>query len=377
MSTYVGKWDCPACGTKRIPGWKDGRTVERCPACGAPCTKKWYLDDRKMVIANPEEVAKAKSKRAWTCGHCDHVNDAEDLECDACGNPKDLSTDDKQLIARRYKGTNAPTKTEEVADLLEEGVTDQSSARQDAEIKWPKGYPNRYPEAEKQAKRKNILKKGIMFGGSGTLLLALIVSLFIRTECDVTVSGFAWERTVSIQDYGPRSYSSWDYPPSGAYNVSSAQEVHHYDRIYEGRECHTESYSYVCGTVDNGNGTFSDEYCTDTREVCEDIYRDEPVYATKYYYDIDEWAHHHNVEAAGEDKNPYWPTDPLTTSHPGTWRDGGKSGTYYVVVTDGKGKAHKEEVGEGLWDQTTPNSTVKGYKNRFFGFWMGLKEDGR
>lgn len=205
MATYVGKWDCSACGTKRIPGWKDGRTVERCPACGAPSTKKWYLDDRSMVLADPTEVAKAKSKRAWTCGHCDHVNDADDTECDACSNPRDFTSDDTQLVARRYQGTNAPKSAKEVADLIEEDHTDQPAAQVDAEIKWPKGYPGGDPQKEKKSKRR---KLGLILGGVGTLLLALTISFFIRTETEVEVTGFAWERTVSIEDYAARSHSS-------------------------------------------------------------------------------------------------------------------------------------------------------------------------
>lgn len=371
MATYVGKWDCPACGTKRILGFKDGRTVERCPACGSPSTKKWYLDDREMVLSDPEEIKKAVSKRAWTCGHCDHLNDADDQECDACGNPKDLSTDDVQLVQRRYEGTNAPKNTKEVADLLEEGVTDQAAGMVDAELKTETLHPDDVPKKPSRFKMIAILS------GTGALVLFLIISLFLRTETQVEVASFSWERTVSIEDFGPRSYSSWNPPPADAYNTSSAQEVHHYDRIYEGQECHTETYSYVCGTIDNGNGTFSDQYCDETREVCEDKYREEPVYATKYYYDIDEWAHHHNVESKGDDKHPEWPTDPKTSSSPGKWRNGARSGEYFVHLKDDGGTLHQEDISETLWNDTEQGNEVTGYKNQIWGFWMGLKNDGK
>lgn len=90
-----------------------------------------------------------------------------------------------------------------------------------------------------------------------------------------------------------------------------------------------------------------------------------------------EWAHHHNVEAAGEDKSPQWLEDPKTQTNPGGWRAGRKSGEYFFKITDRRGEIHREEVAENLWNQTSRGTKVKAYRNRIWGFWMGLKEDGK
>ena len=70
-------------------------------------------------------------------------------------------------------------------------------------------------------------------------------------------------------------------------------------------------YSYS----DNGNGTFTEhtkqvpvyktEYYEETHQ--EPVYRQDPVYATKYYYDIDKWFDSgRDYPSSGTDQNPYW-----------------------------------------------------------------------
>ena len=372
MATYVGKWDCPACGTKRIPGWENGRTVERCPSCGSPCTKKWYLDDREMVIADPEEIRKAKSKRAWTCGHCNHVNDAEDTECDSCGNPRDASTDDKQVVAKTYAPDDVPTTTEEVAKGEEESVG--SDVNRKIKVQTPRKFAKQ--EEQWKEKRRKRIKWLKIISGAGLLVVSVLLLLSWKKEINVRVKAFSWERITVIEDYAPRRHDSWDYPPADAYNITSAEEVHHYDQVFSHTDCNTETYSYVCGTTDNGNGTFSDEYCSDTRETCTDVYDDVPVYQTKYYYTRDEWEPHHNQTAAEENKTPYWPEDPITLSKPDLWREGAKTGKYFFLIGSQSVKDRLVEVGENLWNETQQNAEIPAFKNQVFGFWMGLKTDG-
>ena len=364
MTTYVGKWDCLACGTKRIPGWKDGRTVERCPICNFPCTKKWYLDDRSMVIGNLQEAAKAKSKRAWTCGHCASVNDADDLVCDACGNPRDAVSDDKVTRDRLYAPGHVPTTGAEVPGVKEVkigsehdrptvdgnnghtwrcrrcGIYNQSYQTRCKGCDLPKSERKTWQSDDlvesrgKKSKKQNLKT----FGSAGIILL--ILSGFLPETVNVEVIGFSWERQVSIEDYAERSRSDWYSAPHGAYNISSREEIHHYDKVFSHRKCHTKKY--VCGTRDNGNGTFSDKHCT--RESCTDVYDDVPVHATKYYYNIMGWEHHHYETTSGEDHSPYWGTDKRTATKPNSWREGRRLDTYYTHVTEANGKERKREM---------------------------------
>ena len=370
MGTYVGKWDCPQCGTKRIPGWLNGRTVEVCPACGGPTTGKWYLDERDMVIADAAEVEKAKSKRAWKCGHCGKVNDAEDHDCDACGNPKDTASSDQQFIARDYDPRDTPQSQDEVEAPETEAPTSNPAANRP-------GVSDRThdrllaEEAERKRKRNKRLKIAGIVVGSIALLIFLLTW---RTSIPVTVTGFSWERVVEIEAYGPHQESSWDSPPPGAYSISSQTEIHHYNTIVIGQDCHTETHRVVCGTTDNGNGTFTDQYCDESEEVCVDRTREEPVYATKYYYTIDRWGHDHDESAKADDQKPHWPSYLGTKTQPQKYREGKHEETYTVKLARKSGRAESEKLPQQRWNALKIGQQLTGYKNVIFGYWMGLKE---
>lgn len=369
MSTYVGKWDCASCGTKRIPGWKDGRTVERCPVCNAPTTGKWYLDNRDMEIRDPEEVRKAKEKRAWKCGHCSHMNDADDLDCDACGNPKDESSDDKQVVKKEYKAFRQPTSAEEAEEVSMESVREQASPSIEGKTKSDRAADLAWAE-----KMKLFRKRRWIVVIAGLAILGFIAFLLAwKKEVPVTVVGFSWERKIDIETFGPVQESSWYSAPAGAYNVSSSQEIHHYNTIVVGRDCHTETTTEVCGTEDNGNGTFSDRYCTTTHDVCVDRTEEEPVYETRYYYTIDKWHFDHTEEARASDHNAYWPVFAKTQSQPATWRNGSKSESYWLHLLLETDKLQQQEVDFERWKRTKDRQKLVGYKNVVFGYWMGLK----
>lgn len=73
-------------------------------------------------------------------------------------------------------------------------------------------------------------------------------------------------------------------------------------------------YEYSTTLIDMGNGYFEEETIStpvyetyyETEEYQEPIYRDEPVYAMKYYYDIDRYVYERSVNTSGNDKEPYW-----------------------------------------------------------------------
>ena len=64
-------------------------------------------------------------------------------------------------------------------------------------------------------------------------------------------------------------------------------------------------------------------------------YRQDPVYATKYYYDIDKWVDTGNdYPSSGKDHKPYWNEDykPMADNI----RDTDRSETYTVKLDNGK-----------------------------------------
>jgi hypothetical protein len=323
-----------------------------------------------MEVADAAEIALAKSKRAWKCGHCGKVNDGADQNCDACGNPRDVESADKQFIAREYDPRDVPQNEDQIEDPNTESPTDNPAP---TEVGYSSLTRNRLTaeELERKRKRRKIFKiVAISLAAIGLVTFVLTW----KKQIPVTVMGFAWERTVDIEKYGPHQESSWSSPPTGAYAISTQQEIHHYDTRVVGRECHTETHSVVCGTTDNGNGTFSDRYCDETEEVCVDQTVQDPVYETKYYYTIDRWGFDHTEKATAQDHNPHWPSDAQTATNPSQYREGKKKETYTVKVARKSGKLESSDVPQRRWDKLKPGDQLVGYKNMVFGYWMGLKE---
>ena len=120
--------------------------------------------------------------------------------------------------------------------------------------------------------------------------------------------------------------SNWDSYPKGVRKVSSKKEFYEYREILDHYTTETVTKTksiscgqerYVCGKINNGNGTFSDKYCNKTKycdqsydeTVQKGVYRKEPVYKTKYYYKVQKWFEHREVKSSGKDNviQPYWP----------------------------------------------------------------------
>ncbi len=153
-----------------------------------------------------------------------------------------------------------------------------------------------------------------MAGAVAMLITLSVVILTWTRGIEMSVGARDWSRTTMLQEWRAVSDSSWcSSMPGGAYSVSRSQQVHHYNRIPDGQDCHTEagSCSQSCREVDNGNGSFSEvctESCSSDRQVCETRYREEPVYADHCSYMIDRWIDIRDATASGSlPQEPYWP----------------------------------------------------------------------
>ena len=178
--------------------------------------------------------------------------------------------------------------------------------------------------------------------------------------------------------------------PTGAFDVSSYRDIHHYDQIFRGYETRYRDVQYkvgeeryVCGKRDMGNGYFQDEYCTrpiyETRQESyqEKVYDRVPVYATKYRFSIMEWTERKQylLSATGNDHNPRWPTK--SYPDPKNWREGAKQGFYYVTVERSSGKTDEERVGPTYWSSLREGGTVQAKKSLFYGTYYGLSDAGK
>ena len=112
--------------------------------------------------------------------------------------------------------------------------------------------------------------------------------------------------------------------------------------------------------TDNGNGTFSEhpvttpvyrtEYYDEPEQ--EPVYRSEPVYQTKYYYDIDRWVEVQTYETSGNDHDPYWSSEYTLAANQ---RDTMRSEEYYTIYndTDIENNSYDrwaaQEIGDGIY----------------------------
>lgn len=347
-------WKCPSCGAI-VRG--DNRD---CPNCGTPVPAgaKYLMPDNPEVeraikngtvyITSHEKVQQGQavtqvsadkvSKEAnWVCDYCGYQNKAENTVCDGCGAPKEES--------KRDYFTPEPPKPEP-----------------------PKPAPvRRTPRFNKK-----------IFAIIAAILF--VIWLFTPVTRKTVITGFEWMRSIGVDEYQLCHEDDWS-TPAGARVTSQKQEIHHYDHVIDHYETKTRQVSeqvldgYDTEYVDLGNGQaetrsvprYRTEYKTETYE--DPVYKDVPVYQTKYYYDIDRWIKVSSLDTSGKDQNPYWAeTDiPESVSNPeyGDKKLGQRSEEYYVYFKDKKGNELKEEYNFSEWSKLKKGDAITYKSFRF------------
>ena len=202
-------------------------------------------------------------------------------------------------------------------------------------------------------------------------VIAGMVALFTPKTVTGTIEGMSWSRSVEIEEYKTVRESDWSIPPGGR-EVSRSEELHHYDQVLSHYETKTRTYTeqvldhyeeYVSGYRDLGNGHFEEitsqrpVYRTETKTETyqEPVYKQVPVYQTKYTYDIEKWVHKSYEKTSGNDKTPYWSDYECQTKE----RIGTKSETYTVSVKDSDGKVKDYTLSFEQWNSLNVGQEVK------------------
>ena len=328
-----GLWDCAYCGTKAIGG-----LTKHCPCCGHPQDEgtTFYLGTRKNYLES-ELAAEYGQGPDWVCPYCGSLNRIRFKYCAGCGAAKESAEDDYFTSKEKKK------KQDSVSEALQ--------------------------NEQKQAPKKSTPKKRL------PLVLALIALFFVTLlivfwprNYTGEVRATAWAREIDIEAYRTVQESDWTVPDGGrVYNQRS--EIHHYrqvldhyetrtrrvsEQVYDGEETHT---SYT----NNGDGTFSEEtwttpryrteYHTETYQ--EPIYRDEPVFATKYYYEIERWVTDREEKSEGADSTPYWPQYTLASNE-----RTGFIGEAYTISIYVKDKRYSVSLPLEWWETFKSGDTV-------------------
>lgn len=321
-----GLWDCQFCDTKGIRG-----SIRECPGCGKPRgdNVKFYLpsDYRTRAGVNLTEEEKLPD---WQCEYCGSYNKGTDLKCTRCEAPKEgqnyfelhkevkESTYSANHVNTNWKchycGAENPRETTVCKNCgAEKGSEKKKTAPAKKDTRpWPLRHPV-------------LTALGVIF------ILIVILAILGNKKHDFVAESFRWETTVEVEEYKTVRESDWSVPPGGRV-VYTREEIHHYTRNTDDHETITgdasftaENHSelektnptayekshnpFICKVYadDLGNGYFEVDDGGGSYDSGGDSKTSEPVYATKYYYDIERWVVTRKETASGQDQSPYEP----------------------------------------------------------------------
>ena len=370
MATYEGKWRCVRCTQANL-----GRNLN-CLTCGVKRGEdvEFFLDADAAAVSDANLLNEANAGADWVCRYCSGNNRAAHNQCSSCGSMR-CSDKDKQLIEE----------TRGVSDWTE-------AAQKAARLNLQSQNLNAPPKSFLSAGR--LLKFGLLGAGG---LMAMFVALFAALiyigaatySTEVEVTGLEWTRAVAVEEYKTVNETAWEGEvPTEARVQSSERAVHHVDKVPDGTRSVPETYTeevsdgserYVCGRKSKKNGFFEDEYCTrtkyktvtKTRDRTETVYKDVPVYKTRYAYLIDKWVTIDEKTLSGTDFNPQWATIQTDKTH----REGKRTETYNLLCKElgGDNKPHKMKLTAEDWSKFKVGERLHG-KTNFFGDLISIDE---
>jgi hypothetical protein len=332
MAIREGRWDCPACGTAGILG----RQLA-CTGCGQrrPEGVRFYLPDNAAEVTGSERLAEARAGADWICEHCGVSARATQARCPGCG---------------AERGGSQTQQTHE----------------------------HRYDEPAEEAPRPLAAmappKRKRRWKGPAAILAVVggLVWYNGPVEVTATVAGKDWTRAIEVQEYRTVQEEDWSVPQGGR-EKRSFRAIRDYRQVLDRYETRTRQVServqtgtrtYTCGQRDMGNGYFEDVTCTEpeyttnyrTETYQDPIYRQEPVYDTRFAYEIEKWVPDDTAWARGDgSREPAWPAVSIDRNE----REGARIQRYVLRFTDDDGKTYEREVTAEQFERYRPGAPVK------------------
>lgn len=316
MAIREGRWDCPTCGSAGLLG----RQLA-CENCGnrRPEGIRFYLPDDAAEVSDSERLAEARAGADWICEHCGVSARATMDRCPGCGAARG-SSPSQQTHERRFDEPDTA----------------------------PRALAGAIPPKRRR-------------GWKGPAALVTIVGGLVwwnqPVDVTATVAAKDWSRAIEVQEYRTVQEEDWSIPQGGR-QKRSFRAIRDYRQVLDHYETRTRQVServqtgtrtYTCGQRDMGNGYFEDVTCTEpeyttnyrTETYQDPVYRQEPIYDTKYAYEIEKWLPDDTAWARGDgSREPVWPT-----VRPGrNEREGARIQKYVLRLTDADGKTYEEEV---------------------------------
>jgi hypothetical protein len=326
-----GRWRCPNCGALNR-----GRDV-KCPGCGqARENVEFEYDEAAPAVTAAEELAVARGGADWVCAFCGTSNRAGHPACRQCS-----------------------------------AAAADGAARQVRDL--PLGPETPAPAVAPSSPWPRRLVLGF-FG------LMFLLGWFGSCESNrqVTLEAASWTRTIEVEKQLPVTEEGWQLP-SEARELSRTQAVHHHVSVPIGTRPVTKvSHEKVkvgtkkqkTGVKDMGNGYFKEiyeevpVYEQRRREhvVQETVYRKDPVYQTRYTYEVMKWKTVRTERAGDEGTSPVWPDPRLGEGE----REGKRTETCRCVFKDeSKGEKHDLDLDAATFMTLKVGDRVPGVFNGF------------
>jgi len=310
-----GFWDCKYCDKIGIRGG-----ISECPSCSKARDENtiFYLNKKKMSYV-PEKKARTINRNPdWLCNYCNRLNSDSNSSCISCGAPR--TSENLDYFENRVLKEN-----KEKQNILDEQKHNQETFSSNSFYKlnytdFIKNGLGRKLSSFKSFLSTNILS--IIITIFILIVMAGLIFLFIPKTQEVTIQELSWKHSINIERYQTVEENDWDLP-TNARLLYSKQEFSHFEEVLDHYETKTRQVAkqriigyeeYVSGYRDLGNGYFEEiislqpiyETYYETETYQEPVYRQEAVYCTKYYYEIDKWVYERSVVTSGTDKKPYW-----------------------------------------------------------------------
>ena len=352
-----GYWDCKYCDSKGISG-----SIRECPNCGHPRddTVKFYLKDEKKYVS--EEKAKTINKNPdWICPYCNCLNSDSNETCVSCGSPRT-----KENLNYFENHEERKRKEEKKKSTIENTTFNQTSHS------YKNDFSSSIASNVTSKKSNNFPFRILLIILSISLLIGGLIYLFLPKEQEILVQELSWEYSINIEKFKTVEENGLSLP-IGARLKYTDEEISHYVEVIDHYETKTRQVEkqkfvgyekYTIGYKDLGNGYFEEE--TGLREVYESyyvtenykepVYIDQPVYQTRYYYEIDKWVHERTVTTNGNTKETYWGETNLLDNE----RVSSKNESYFVSgLNTKKEKQTKIQVSFDDWKLISVDTKVK------------------
>jgi hypothetical protein len=371
MSNIIeGYWDCHSCGTKGIKG-----RYQECPHCGAARDGDtvFYLKEETTIS---DEVASGVSQNPdWFCSFCESLNSDDAIYCTNCGSSKVNSElnyfqlQDKQKLKKSNRVRHKLKNKANVIGILIVicmGMFYINLAR--AIVRDTK------PATATKQTIATTTKQTTATTTNSTQAVAKTVTTKQPQELTVLITGINWKIGTNIQRANYVKDSGWSLPTDARLEYTK-EEIADYEKVIAGYDTKTRivhekvkvgTETYKKGKPkDMGNGYFKQE--TGVRDVTKDetkqetykekIYKDVPIYKTKYYYSIARWQNLRTEYVEGNTKEVNWGKVKLEADE----REGDKKQYYNIygtIMVNGQSEEVRYELDYADWLKVNVGETV-------------------